>query len=342
MDLSIVEVEALPLVGRTAELQRLCEVLAADCDVVIAGVPGIGRHRLLRSAAQRLGAVVVEIDCLRSTDYRRFLRLLGEAILRAFGSPEAVACMAAWCQGQPLRLIDGQFVWAEGQDWDLLRALVTLPQVLAQALGCRVVLMFQNFPHMASWDRQGKWQAYLQEEIRRQQEVSYALIETSAVGMERRELQVLSLGPLERRDLRAWLVGLGWEGAALELFLDYVQGHFADALALGRRLTGPPQLIEPERVTRAALALVADLSVTFESLILLLPNTQVRVLESLAIDPTPRPHAADYIRRHHLSRGGTLQGALASLEQKGLLYGAAQGYRIALPMLALWLQQRLG
>jgi hypothetical protein len=88
--------------------------------------------------------------------------------------------------------------------------------------------------------------------------------------------------------------------------------------------------------------LVADLSVTFESLILLLPNTQVRVLESLAIDPTPRPHAADYIRRHHLSRGGTLQGALASLEQKGLLYGAAQGYRIALPMLALWLKQRLG
>jgi hypothetical protein len=100
-------------------------------------------------------------------------------------------------------------------------------------------------------------------------------------------------------------------------------------------------VLDPGRVQGAALGLVEDLAVTFESLILLLPNTQVRVLESLALDPTPQPHAGDYIRKHHLSRGGTLQGALASLEQKGLLYGAAHGYRIALPLLALWLKQRL-
>jgi hypothetical protein len=68
----------------------------------------------------------------------------------------------------------------------------------------------------------------------------------------------------------------------------------------------------------------------------------VRVLESLALDPTDSPHAREYIQKHHLSRGGGLQGALASLEQKGLVYGASHHYKIALPLLAFWLKYRLG
>lgn len=84
------------LVGRAVELQRLCQILRADQDVVIAGVPGIGRRQLLRLAAQEVGAVVVEIDCLRSTNYQRFLHLLGEAILRAFATEQAIDRMEAW------------------------------------------------------------------------------------------------------------------------------------------------------------------------------------------------------------------------------------------------------
>ena len=99
--------------------------------------------------------------------------------------------------------------------------------------------------------------------------------------------------------------------------------------------------IEVHHVHRSALALAEDLSITFESLILLLPPSQVRVLESLALDPTDKPHARDYIQKHQLSRGGSLQGALSSLEQKGLVYGAKFGYRIAMPMLEFWLKQRL-
>lgn len=337
------------LVGRVEELQALCAIFRADQDVVIAGVPGIGRHRLLRSAARDVGAVVVEMDCLRSTNYQRFLDLLGEAILRAFSSREAIDCMVAWSVEQPIELEVSKglrWVWKGAEEWDRLRSLVSLPQVLAVGLGCRVVVVFQNFPHIASWDRQGRWQDYLQGEIRRQADVSYALIETAVVDG---ELPCLALGPIGDRALRDWLweclEGLGWRVTeeAIALFLSYVQGHFAEAQTLVRRLgLGQGRLLEKEWVQGAALGLVEDMAVTFESLILLLPNTQVRVLESLALDPTPQPHARDYIRKHHLSRGGTLQGALASLEQKGLLYGAAHGYRIALPMLALWLRQRLG
>lgn len=106
-------------------------------------------------------------------------------------------------------------------------------------------------------------------------------------------------------------------------------------------LLSPYALIHPHHVYRSALSLVEDLSLTFESLILLLPPSQVRVLESLALDPTSSPHSRDYIQKHQLSRGGGLQGALASLEQKGLVYGPEYGYRITLPLLAFWLKHRL-
>jgi len=89
------------------------------------------------------------------------------------------------------------------------------------------------------------------------------------------------------------------------------------------------------------LALVQDMSCTFEALLLLLPPTQARVLESLALDPTDSPQSSAYIKKHQLSRGGGLQGALNSLEQKGLIYGPKFSYRIALPLLNFWLKQRL-
>ncbi|QZZ19041.1 ATP-binding protein [Leptothermofonsia sichuanensis E412] len=170
------------------------------------------------------------------------------------------------------------------------------------------------------------------------------------------------------------------DGGALQLFFDYVQGHMGDAIALARRIwldqramgteekgdsvqgdsvqakapdswSHPASLlspaavplspIHPHHVYRSALTLVEDLSFTFESLVLLLPPSQVRVLESLALDPTDSPHSREYIQKHRLSRGGGLQGALASLQQKGLVYGPEYHYRITLPWLGFWLKHRL-
>ena len=130
----------------------------------------------------------------------------------------------------------------------------------------------------------------------------------------------------------------------------------SDAIALTRRIwldaltqntsryTSPSPtefLIQPHHLHQNMLALIEDLAPTFESLVMLLPPSQVRVLESLAIDPTVSPHSREYIQKHRLSKGGSLQGALDSLEQKGLVYGAKYGYRIALPTLQFWLKQRL-
>ncbi|XGB43283.1 MAG: hypothetical protein LVS60_05770 [Nodosilinea sp. LVE1205-7] len=100
-------------------------------------------------------------------------------------------------------------------------------------------------------------------------------------------------------------------------------------------------MIRSAQVDSSLTVLLEDLTVTFESLLLLLPPSQVRVLESLALDPTDSPQSRQYIKKHQLSRGGGLQGALNSLEQKGLIYGPEFGYRIALPLLGLWLRKQL-
>ncbi|NDJ16362.1 AAA family ATPase [Myxacorys almedinensis] len=355
------------LIGRQSELSQVSQILVQDGDLLLAGVPGIGRRTLIRAAAAQCKARVIEIDCLRATDYGRFLQLLAEALLATFDQDNAVAFIQQWSQDQPFTLkpsTTGQLtvVWhiSPSKEWSLFEALLRLPQALAEWLDCRVVLVFQNFPHIRSWDRGSKWEQYLRQEIQRQTRVSYALIATVAERWTKdADLKVIALAPLPDRDLRAWIVEamalkdlmFDLETPALELFLGYVQGHFGDAIALARRLwvdllhSSHPALqskIQPHQVYRSAIALVEDLSVTFESLILLLPSSQVRVLESLALDPTDSPHAREYIQKHNLSRGGGLQGALASLEQKGLVYGAEQGYRIALPLLAFWLKYRLG
>lgn len=343
--------------------------------------PGNGRRTLIRAIAQQIGARVLEIDYLRTTSTSRFLQLLAEGITDIFTSPTELNLIEHWSQDQPLVLEQLPFqrprlVWhhVPTQEWQVFEALLSLPQRMAEWLDCRVVIVFLNFPHIRSWDRSGKWEEYLRQEIQRQSRVSYALVTTVAEPwMQDSKLQAIALSPLDDQDIKDWLVPTlaaerVWfdpNQAALDLFLSYVQGHLGDAIALCRRIwldryafadrqdadrqencttavhPDLQLLIQTHHVHRSILALVEDLSLTFESLILLLPPSQVRVLESLALDPTDKPHARDYIQKHQLSRGGGLQGALSSLEQKGLLYGAKYGYRIVMPFLAFWLKQRL-
>lgn len=243
------------------------------------------------------------------------------------------------------------------QLWQAFELLLQLPQYLGKSLDKRVVLILHNFPHIRSWDRNGVWETYLRQEIKTQSHVNYALIATIAETSTHSDdaiapVETVQLAPLADDFFAVWAreilhaQGLTFDShsPALELFLEAAQGHFGDAMALIRRLTTlrqPDGLIHDFQVQAAIQGLLKDLSMTFESLVMLLPANQVHLLECLAIDPTEKPQSREYIHKHGLSRGGSLQGALIGLQHKGLIYGSEQGYRLALPLLALWLRQRL-
>jgi hypothetical protein len=363
-------------IGHQLELDLICQTFAADGDLMLTGVTGSGRRTLIRHAARHIGARVLELDCLRATTSDRFLTLLAQGLLDLFSGPQERLWVEQWSQSSRVvsyrqsshrALLDWTTTGQEA--WVVFQELLTLPQTLAEHLDCRIVFMFENFPHIRAWDRSNQWEAYLRQEIQRQSRVSYAVIGTiPELWAQSSSLKVITLPPLSRQNLEDWAMGimasqgLKFSADALTLFLGYVQGHMGDASTLARRIwvdcravayvqaeplkaqnsaqsiTHP---IELDQVHRSTQALIDDLSTTFESLLLLLPPIQARVLESLAIDPTDSPHAREYVQKHQLSKGGGLQGALASLEQKGLIYGPKEGYAIALPLFRLWLKNRL-
>jgi hypothetical protein len=243
------------------------------------------------------------------------------------------------------------------QLWSAYETLLQLPQELAESVGRQAVLIFQGFPHIRAWDRNAEWETLLRSEIKRHTAVSYVLVttiaETSYPDEEvRKNLEIIQLTPLADDVVAAWAQdvlhreGLKFDprSQALDCFLNAVQGHIGDASTLVRRLCNTRtenRAIGDREIEQILQELLKDLSTVFESLLVLLPACQAQLLESLALDPTEKPQSREYIQKHHLSRGGSLQGAIAGLQHKGLIYGTEFGYKLALPLFALWIRQRL-
>lgn len=318
-------------IAREAEFQRIHQILAQEGDFLLVGAPGTGRQLLLREAARAANARVLEIDCLRSANAHQFLRLLANSITDCFRAPEEIALLQAWAVNYPITVevslgVRAQIVWhtPAGKEWPLFEALLALPQFIAGKLDCRMVIALQNFSHLRSWDRQGKWGDYLKQAGQRHTQVSYALVTTVVEPWASESpLPVIHLLPLDDGAIERWFVeamekqGLrvSKEDEAIALFLSYIQGHLGDAIALARRIwlhhnaySYTDKTVCAHHIHRSMLALAEDMSVTFESLVMLLPPSQVRVLECLALDPTDSPQSRSYIKKHHLSRGEGYRG----------------------------------
>ena len=355
----------LELFGRQTEFQQITQVLVRDGDLLIAGVPGSGRRTLVRRAVQEIGAKYLEVDCIRAINSQRFLQLLCAGMNKAFKSSASLAVVGEWLNEEAKHLFertgDGKLqakeIALEEQQWLAFKLLLQLPQQVARSIDRQIAIVFHGFPHIRSWDRQGTWESFLREEIKSQTEVSYVLVTTigemsSYIEVENGNLELVKLAPLGDDVVAAWIQsvlrqkGLTFNprNQSLNIFLNAVQGHLGDASSLMRRLSRlqvEGGLINEEEVEQTIEELLSDLSTTFESLLVLLPANQAHLLECLALDPTDKPQSREYTNKHYLSRGGSLQGAIAGLQHKGLIYGADLGYQIALPLLALWLRQRL-
>jgi hypothetical protein len=352
---------SLQLIGRSKEFQRIIDILIRDEDLLITGVPGSGRRTLVKVAAQEVGAVVLEIDCIRATDGERFLQLLLEAISQNWQANK----IESWVEKSASEFFsfnsESKLKLSHSLDqkqlWQAFTSLLELLQIMANDLNQRVVLILQSFPHIRSWDRNGLWESTFRQEVKNHPHVSYVLLATIAENSHHQNdsiysIETMQLAPLSKDVLALWAreilhkenLKFDPHSQGLQVFLDAVQGNIGDAMALIRRLSSLEHeqgLITEQKVQQVIEGMLKDLSITYESLLMLLPASQIHLLECLAIDPTDKPQSKEYIQKHGLSRGGSLQGALTGLQHKGLIYSAEQGYRLALPLLALWLKQRL-
>lgn len=333
----------LDLFGRQLQFQQMIRALARDRDILLVGVPGSGRRTLAQRAVNAVGVISIEIDCIRAIDAKYFVQLLREGISHRC---HELGVIEFFNKNQ-----------VNGDIWSSFTALLDFLQHLAVSVPRPVVLILHGFPHIRAWDRQGEWETYLREEIKRHTAVSYVLIATIAETSHPSEeisknLEIITLEPLTNDVIGAWAGevlaggGLSFDARsnALQIFLDAVRGHIGDATALMRRLQGKHyknRLIGEQEINWAIQELLEDLATTFESLLVLLPPTQVQLLESLALDPTDKPQSRLYIDKHSLCRGGSLQGALSGLQNKGLIYGSELNYQLALPLFDLWIRQRL-
>ena len=207
-------------------------------------------------------------------------------------------------------------------------------------------------------------------------------IENEQSSIEKRTTKTVRLRPLDNNFLEEWVsefvlqenLTFNPDDEGLKKFLEAVNGHFGNTRALAQRLilfcksdslsksdnlskegiiqsepvesdnVSKKGIIQSEQVEKAIKSLLGDMSSVFEALLLSLPDTQLRILECLSLYPTPHPHKLTYISKHSLVKGGTLQGALKGLSEKGLIYDAQKDdydYRLTFPLMALWIRRRL-
>ena len=173
------------------------------------------------------------------------------------------------------------------------------------------------------------------------------------------ELQAVKLGPIGNEYLASFADTALAEAklmfnpldGSLDTFLNIVDGSFGDAVLLIDRLiarqdeypekTDDMRQIRVEQLSEVAKYWLEEQQAVYETILLMLPPRQAKLLTCLALDPTDKPHSRSYIERHNLYKGGAIQGALLGLKKKGLLYNVHKGvYKFTLPLLRLWIHWR--
>lgn len=258
--------------------------------------------------------------------------------------------------------------------WKIFDFVVQLPGLIIENSDERAVVILKQISHIRSWDRgknlKHRWERHLRDKLNQDPKVSYIILETIA-ELEEIELEnkdedgkvfykdkLFSNAPIKVIELKsisdnalAYLIdkildknNLTLSKNALEKVLDSVQGHLGSAETLVKRLRlmyQPGTKINEYQVQDALNSVLKDLSTVFESLLLMLPASQLQLIECLAIEPTPKPHSKEYRDKYGLARGGTLQGAVKGLQQKGLIYDAEENFQLTLPFFAMWIRSNL-
>ena len=374
---------SLAIQGHIHEFYSVINCFQEDEDLLITGVPGSGRYTLVTQAIKKIGARLIEIDCIKATSELELTNLLIENIYKAFGkSYEEII-------NQKLStILENEKIFTENKTindisiikilpetssellWKFFKFIVNLPEEIVDNPKERVVIFLNQISHIRSWDKRknsiNSWEEYLRNKIDKNEQISYVILETISELEELKSdvidgmnyyksfpncpVKVIQLKPLHNYSIMNWIDSsleesdLNITKDAIDEIVNMVKGHISSVESIVKRLKlmcKSEKVISQSHVKDAISDVLDDLAVVFESLLLMLPASQLQLIECLAIEPTDKPHSKKYRDKYNLAKGGTLQGAIKGLQQKGLIYGSEDNFQLTLPLFATWIRNNL-
>jgi hypothetical protein len=318
-------------------------------------------------------AILLWCDCLPAVDARdlaaRLAREVVRGVKRGKAAQWAKEAGALFKRIRPIVAVrsDGQVrlevevgSQADRDDPGLEDALEAVGR-LATAKGSPVVVVFDEFQQIATWDRDQHTEAVIRTAIQHQEGVAYAfagsqrhLLQAMFADRARPLFKLAAPFPVSRlspAELRPWLEelfaesGLELEDAAAETLLTLGAGHPGATQYLGHFVWEAAGRASTDRINHQTVISGLDTALavgatTYEMEISRLTGPQRRVLAAVAREPTSSPTAVDYLGRQHLPAKSTVSQALGSLVDKGLIESEGTVYLVGDPLLGEWLRRQ--
>jgi hypothetical protein len=363
--------------GRGAEIQRLRQLAQAGERVYLFAPRRYGKTSLLREAfeleAARGRLILLWCDSLPAVDAGDLAARLAREVVRGARRGK----VAQWAKEaaslfkriQPILAVQGdgqvrlevEFGEAPAGDDPTLEDALEAVARLAAARSKPVLVVFDEFQQIVTWDRDHRTEAVIRTVIQHQQGTSYAF-----AGSQRHLLQAMfadrarplfnlavpfPVGRLSDEELRPWLRdrfaagGIELEEPAAARLLSIGAGHPWATQYLSHFVWEAARHLDEPRVTEETVisGLHEALSVgatTYEAEISRLTGPQRRVLAAVAREPTSSPTAADYLRRQRLPAKSTVSQALGSLVDKGMIETEGTHYLVGDPLLGEWVSRQ--
>src|SRR5918996_1164896 len=362
--------------GRVREIGRLQQIARGGQHAYLFAPRRYGKTSLLREglgdAERAKRQVVVWCDCLPTTDAAGLALRLAEQVTLAARRGR----VSEWIKRAVSLFTRLRPVLTVGPDGDPrvsvdvaqagAAAVRSLEDAIAAVGGLDtprrppVVLIFDEFQQIAEWDTKHQTEAVLRTAIQHFEGVSCIF-----AGSERHLLEQMfadrarplfklaapfPLGRLSREEIEPWLAerlgetGLTLESEGLDRLLVTTAGHPWATQYLAHFVWEVAMAARAARITadlvNASLrqAVEAGDTIYARDYAALTPS-QRQVLAAIATDPTRKPLAAAYLRKHDLPAKSTVGQSLRSLLEKGYLERDELVYVASDPLFGEWMRR---
>ena len=361
--------------GRKKDVNILSNLIAQRENIILPSGPKGGKSSLIQQVflqmrLQKKNFDTAEVDMRDIRDTMTFLRRLGDAVIRPFATtPAEFRTIISTRLAGTHFIFDARSFSEDGcilsLNWDPddkdIRALLTLPYLLAKIKDKRLILIYREFQHIRFLDGWEKILKMMEEIIKEQRSFLEApLFSYIMTGSQRnvmkdlfehwrwfhRLAEIHYLSPIEENDITEHVVrGFLASGkvvdremlkGAISLLrgnMFYINHFFAICDHLSKGYIMEPVLIE------ALSSLISVHEPRFEAMTSDLTNYQVNLLRAITEGHT-KFSSAEVIRRYNLSSSANVKRLKDALEKKEIIsFGENEEPEFIDPLFEYWVKK---